>query len=119
MGRQTHRLFDGVTEKDIAPLNLVAFDLWGRSRVKSVGGKIYLMIIVDAGTSYKSGAYLVDKSDHTTLATFEIFRASAETMTGKKICRLWTDQAYESTAWTEYCQHHGIAHEFTALHRTA
>jgi hypothetical protein len=39
MGRQTRRPFDGETEKDLAPLELVAFDLWGPSRVQSVGGK--------------------------------------------------------------------------------
>ena len=119
MGRQTRRPFDGVTEKDLAPLDLVAFDLWGPSRVKSAGGKIYLMIIIDAGTSYKYGAYLADKSDPTTLATFEIFRANAETVTGRKICRLRTDRAYESNAWTEYCQRHGITHEFTAPYSSA
>ena len=85
LGRQTHRPFDGATDKDLLPLELVSFDLWGPSRVQSVGGKLYLMIIVDAGTSYKYGAYLSDKSDSTTLAAFEIFRARAETATRKKI----------------------------------
>ena len=73
LGRQTRRPFDGSTDKDLPPLDLVSFDLWGPSRVQSVGGKYYLMIIVDAGTSYKYGAYLHDKSDATTLAAFEIF----------------------------------------------
>ena len=119
MGRQTRRPFDGVTEKNLAPLDLVAFDLWGPSRVKSAGGKVYLMIIIDAGTSYKYGAYLADKSDPTTLATFEIFRANAEMVTGRRVCRLRTDRAYESGAWTEYCQRHGITHEFTAPYSSA
>ena len=119
LGRQTRRPFDGTTEKELAPLDLVAFDLWGPSRVQSVGGKIYLMIIIDAGTSYKYGAYLHDKSDLTTLATFEIFRAQAETVTGKKIRRLRTDRAYELAAWGEYCQRNGITHEFTAPYSSA
>ena len=119
MGRQTRRPFDGVTEKNLAPLDLVAFDLWGPSRTKSAGGKIYLMIIVDAGTSYKYGAYLSDKSDPTTLATFEVFRVKAENITGRKIRCLRTDRAYESLAWTEFCQRHGITHEFTAPYSSA
>ena len=119
MGRQTRRPFDGVTEKDMALLDLVAFDLWGPSRVQSAGGKVYLMIIVDAGTSFKYGAYLSDKSDATTVSTFEIFRAKAETVTGKKIRRLRTDRAFESSAWGEYCQQHGITHEFTAPYSSA
>jgi hypothetical protein len=49
------------------------------------------MIIIDAGTSYKYGAYLSDKSDATVLTAFTAFRAKAETSTGKKIYRLQTD----------------------------
>jgi Integrase core domain/GAG-pre-integrase domain len=119
LGRQTRRPFDGETEKDLDPLDLVSFDLWGPSRVESAGGKVYLMIIVDAGTSHKYGAYLRDKSDATTLATFETFRTMAETVTGRKMRRLRTDRAFESTAWREYCQTHGIIHEFTAPYSSA
>ena len=114
VGRQTWRLFDGETEKDLKPLDLIAFDLWGPSRVQSAGEKIYLMIIVNGGTSYKYGVYLSNKSDATTIPAFKIFRARAETATGRKIRRLWTDRAYESAAWDTYCQSHGITHEFTA-----
>jgi hypothetical protein len=119
LGRQTRRPFDGMTEKDLKPLDLVSFDLWGPSRVQSAGGKLYLMIIIDAGTSYKYGAYLADKSDATTLTAFEIFRAKAETLTGRKVRRLRTDRAFESAAWTGYCQQHGITHEFTAPYSSA
>ena len=119
LGRQTRRPFDGETVKDLDPLELVAFDLWGPSRVQSVGGKLYMMIIVDAGTSYKYGAYLPDKSDRTTIMAFEAFWTSAETVTGKKTRHLQTDRAYESNAWGEYCQRHRIAHEFTAPYSSA
>jgi hypothetical protein len=114
LGRQTRRPFDRTTEKDLLPLELVSFDLWGPSRIQSVGGKLYLMIIVDAGTSCKYGAYLSDKSDSTTLAAFEIFRAKVETMTGKRIRRLRADGAFDTTAWKEYLQKHGITQELTA-----
>ena len=114
LGRQTRRAFDGTTEKDLSPLELVSFDLWGPSRVQSVGGKLYLMIIVDAGTSYKYGAYLSDKSDTTTLGAFEIFRAKVETMTGKKIRRLRTDGAFDTVTWRDYLQKQGITQEMTA-----
>ena len=107
------------TKEDPAPLDLVAFDLWGLSRVQSAGGKVYMMVIVDAGLSHKSGVYLPDKSDTTTIQTFNNFCTKAETMTRRKIHRLQTDQAFESTAWEEYCQHHGIMHEFTAPYSSA
>lgn len=115
LGRQTRRPFDGTTtDKAVDPLDLISFDLWGPSRVQSIGGKSYLMIIVDAGTSFKYGAYLSDKSDITTLSIFDVFCTKAENLTGKKIHHVWTDRAFESKAWEDYCQLHGITHEFTA-----
>ena len=120
MGRQTRRPFDGETEKDLEPLELVSFDIWGPSRVQSAGGKVYLLIIVDAGTSYKHGAYLADKSDATTLAAFEEFRARAETLTGgKKVRRLRSDGAFNSPAWRHYYTTHGIVHEASAPYSSA
>ena len=73
LGRQTHHPFNGTTEKDLPPLNLLSFDLWGLSRVQSIGGKVFLMIIVDAGTAFKYGAYLEHKSDATTMEALDIF----------------------------------------------
>ena len=119
MGRQVRCPFDGETEKSLEPLDLVSFDLWGPSRTQSAGGKTYLMIIVDAGTSYKHGVYLADKSDSTTLAAFEIFRSQAETTTGRKVRQLRTDGAFDTTAWREYCQQKGVIHEFTAPYSSA
>ena len=119
MGRQTRRPFDGETQKNLAPLDLVSFDLWGPSRVHSAGGKIYMMIIVDAATSYKYGIFLSDKADTTTIAAFELFRNNAETLTGKKIRCLRTDGAYESSTWKDFTQKHGIIHEFSAPYSSA
>ena len=119
LGRQSRRPFDGATEKDLTPLELISFDLWGPSRVQSAGGKVYLMIVVDAGTSYKYGAYLSDKSDQTTLEAFDIFRTRVETAISRKIRRLRTDRAFDSAAWRDYCQKHGITHEFTAPYSSA
>ena len=78
-----------------------------------------MMVIVDAGSSYKSGVYLPDKSDVTTIQAFNNFHTEAETMTRRKICHLRTDQAFESIAWEKYCQHHGIMHKFTAPYSSA
>jgi len=119
IGRQTRRPFDGKTERDLDPLELVSFDLWGPSRVPSMGGKLYFMPIVDGGSSYKFGAYLSDKSDSSTIAAFDNFRVEAESLSGRKIRRLRTDRAYESSAWKEYCRQHGIVHEFTAPYSSA
>ena len=77
------------------------------------------MVIVDAGTSYKYGAYLATKSDATTIEAFDIFRVRAETMTGRRIRRLKTDGAFGSAAWIEYLQKNGILHEPTAPYSSA
>ena len=119
LGRQTRRPFDGETDKVLSLLELVSFDLWGPSRVQSGGGKLYFMPVIDAGTSYKYGAYLADKSDSSTIAAFNAFQIQAESLMGHKIQRLRTDGAYSSAAWEDYCQKHGIVHEFTAPYSSA
>ena len=119
MGRQTRRPFDGETDKKLEPLDLVSFDLWGPSRTQSAGGKVYLMILVDAGTSYKYGAYLTNKSDSTTLNAFDIFRTQAETFTGHKIRRLRSDGAFDTAIWKDYCQQQGITQELSAPYSSA
>jgi hypothetical protein len=85
MGCQAWCPFDRETEKDLDSLDLVSFNLWRPSHTQSAEGKVYLMVIVDAGSSYKHGAYLPDKSDHTTLEAFETFCSQAETIPGRKI----------------------------------
>jgi len=119
VGRQTRRPFDGKTETNLDPLELVSFDLWGPSRVQSVGGKIYFMPIVDSGSAYKYGAFLSDKSDSSTIAAFDVFRVDAESQSGRKIRRVRTDRAYDTSAWRDYCQRHGIVHEFSAPYSSA
>ena len=119
IGRQTHRPYDGMTEKNLDPLELVSFDLWGPSHVQSAGGKIYFMPVVDGGSSYKYGAYLSDKSDYSTIAAFDNFRSEAESLSGYKVRRIRTDRAYNTSAWKDYCQTHGIIHEFTAPYSSA
>ena len=114
MGRQARRPFDGETDKKLEPLELVSFDLWGPSCTQSAGGKVYLMIIVNAGTSYKYGAYLSDNPDSTTLNALDIFRTQVESYTSHKIRRLRSDSAFDMTTWKEYCQQRGIIQEFSA-----
>ena len=77
------------------------------------------MPVVDGGTSFKYGAYLSDKSDSSTIAAFDVFRVEAESLSGRKIHQICTDCAYDTSAWKEYCQRHGIVHELTAPYSSA
>jgi len=80
---------------------------------------VYFMPIVDGGSSYKHGAYLSDKSDSSTIAAFNTFQTAVEPLLGHKVCCVCTDQAYNMSAWREYCQKHGIIHKFTAPYSSA
>ena len=57
MGWQTCCPFDGETNKSASPLEIVLFDLWGPSWTQLASRKVYLMLVIDAGTSYKYDAY--------------------------------------------------------------
>jgi len=114
VGRQVHRPFDGKTEEKLDPLELVSFDLWKPSRTQSAGGKSYFMPIVDGGSSYKYGAYLSDKSDASTIAAFDKFRVDTELLSSRKVRHICTNQAFDTSAWRDYCQCHEIIHKFTA-----
>jgi hypothetical protein len=118
-GRQHTRPYDGHSEPDVPPLDLVAFDLWGPSRVASPGGNIYMMVFVDSGTSHKHTAYLPDKSDGSTIPAFDEYRVAAERQTGQKVKRVRTDNAFNSGKWDEYFKTHGIIHETTAPYSSA
>ncbi|KAJ7923920.1 hypothetical protein B0H13DRAFT_2315925 [Mycena leptocephala] len=72
----------------LPPLELVAFDLWGPCRVASPGGNVYMMPIVDSGTSHKHRvAFLKDKSDDSIIKAFDEYRVMAERQTGHHIKR--------------------------------
>ena len=77
------------------------------------------MIIIDAGSSYKYGAFLADKSDSTTLEAFETFKNKVETLTNRKIRRLRTDGAFTSGIWGEFYKRHGLTHEQSAPYSSA
>jgi len=119
IGRHVRRAFDGKTEMVLDPLELVSFDLWGPSHVPSVGGKLYFMPIVDGGSAYKHGAYLSNKADSSTIAAFEVFCVEVEALSGRKVRRIHTDRAYDSSAWKDYCQSRAIIHELTAPYSSA
>ena len=77
------------------------------------------MPIIDVETSYKHSAYLSDKSDASTIAAFNDFHAKGEALSGCKVRWLWTDHAFESMAWEDYCHSHNILHEFLAPYSSA
>ncbi|KAF7372248.1 Gag-Pol polyprotein [Mycena venus] len=118
-GCQHARPYDGHTDPNAPPLELVAFDLWGPLRVASPGGNIYMMLIVDSGSSHKYVAFLKDKSDDSTIAALDEYHVMAERQTGHKVKRVKTDNAFNSGRWKEYFKTHGIIHEQTSPYSSA
>ncbi len=84
-GRQHARPFDNPTDPDVPPLGLVATDLWGPSRTALPGGNVYMMVIVDTGTSFKYGEFLKDKSNESTIKAFDDYQVLMENQTGQKV----------------------------------
>jgi hypothetical protein len=115
-GKQTARPYDQAVEPENEVLERVYGDLWGPSRVRSVGGAVYMMVFNDGGSSYRAGYFLTSKSSDTTLSAFSEYHTRSERETGKKLIRLRVDMGSEffNEKWREYTTTHGIIVEFSA-----
>ena len=70
-------------------------DLWGPSCVKSAGGKLYMMLIVDSFSGSAKGYFLADKQASTTLEALKQNIALSEQQTGQKIKCILIDKGTE------------------------
>ncbi|KAJ4499913.1 hypothetical protein C8R41DRAFT_710115, partial [Lentinula lateritia] len=61
LARQTTRPYDKPSNPNVDPLELVAIDLWGPSRVPTAAGNKYMMVISDSGSGTHGGEFLKDK----------------------------------------------------------
>jgi len=94
-------------------LKRIHIDLWGPASVKSVGGALYLMVLVDGGSSMKFGYLLSHKTANLTLQVFTEFHLKAERVTGKKLQHVRVDLGHEwwNEKWDDYLRSHGIIKE--------
>ena len=69
-----------VYDEDVTPedgvLKHVHIDMWGPASVKSVGGALYLMVIVDGGSAMKFSYPLSHKTTELTLQVFMEFHVA-------------------------------------------
>jgi hypothetical protein len=98
------------------PLERVYIDLWGPAQVDSIGGHRYYMSIDDGGSSWSQPYFIPDKAADTTLSALKHFKRQAETVTGRRLKNIRTDQGSEfrNEKWAAFCAEEGIVHEFTA-----
>ncbi|CAL2231001.1 unnamed protein product [Prunus armeniaca] len=99
------------------PLDLLHMDLVGPIQTESIGGKKYMLVLVDDFTRFTWVDFLREKSD-----AFKSFRGLCNKIQIEKnashvtVMRLRTDHGteFENISFAEYCEEKGIKHEFSA-----
>lgn len=83
-GKHTAHLYDEtvVAKKDV--LERVHIDLWGPSLVRSNGGVLYMMLLVDNDSSHMHPILLLNKSVATTLDAFKVTNQWRNCKLGRK-----------------------------------
>ena len=120
-GKHARWPFDEVVTPETEVLERAHLDLWGKACVQSMGGKSYMMLIEDGGSSHMEGYFLDSKATETTLATFLHYHVMAECQMGQKLKCVWTDMGPEwvNELWVAYFEKHGIIHEMPPAYSLA
>ena len=85
-------------------------DLFGPSRIKSLGGNYYGFVIVDDFSRFCWTIFLASKSD--TFSVFEKFAKMFQNKLNTKIVTIRSDHGceFENHLFKEFCEKHGIDH---------
>ena len=115
MGKQTKISFK--SKKIISttkPLELLHMDIFGTSKIKSLGGNYYGFVIVDDFSRFCWTIFLASKSD--TFSAFEKFAKMFQNKLNTKIVTIRSDHGGElkNHIFEEFCEKHGIDHNFSA-----
>ena len=115
LGKQKRVSFSTAQHRTQGVLDYIHSDLWGPSRVPSMGGKRYMLTFVD-DFSRKVWAYFL-RHKNETFTMFKKFRALVENQTGRKIKKLRTDNGLEfvESDFDEFCAINGIARHKTLV----
>ena len=111
----THKVLQHLVTSRV--LQLLHMDLMGPMQVESIGGKMYAFVCVDDFSRFTWVQFIQEKSD-----TFEVFKALCSRLQTEKcsnigkIVRIRSDHGgeFENAIFAEYCNKHGISHEFSA-----
>ncbi|PRQ24978.1 putative RNA-directed DNA polymerase [Rosa chinensis] len=118
LGKQTrssHRIINSMSTSQ--PLDLMHMDLVGLVQTKSLGGKKYMLVLVDDFSRFTWVKFLCEKSD-----AFDNFQnlckmiSNEQYSSNKCIVRLRTNHGteFENASFDEFCNDMGIKHEFSA-----
>jgi hypothetical protein len=89
-------------------------DLFGPSRIKSLGGNSYGFVIVDDYSRYCWTLFLTRKGD--ALSAFKDFANVIQNKLSLRIATIRSDHGgeFENALFEKYCSKHGIDHNFSA-----
>ncbi|CAL9021631.1 unnamed protein product [Prunus brigantina] len=96
------------------PLELMHMDLVGPMQTLSLGGKKYILVLVDDFTRFTWVAFLHDKSE--AFKSFSVICMKIQNEKHDNLIRLRTDHGteFENHLFSEFCDEQGISHEFSA-----
>ncbi|KAD3641560.1 hypothetical protein E3N88_30784 [Mikania micrantha] len=94
-------------------LDYIHADLWGPSRVQSLGGARYFLSLVD-GYSRRVWVFLLKSKDET-FSKFKEWKVMVENQTERRVKKLRTDNGLEfCNSWFDmFCKKHGIGRHFS------
>ncbi|GJZ67186.1 retrovirus-related pol polyprotein from transposon TNT 1-94 [Tanacetum coccineum] len=97
-------------------LDYVHSDVWGPSKIRSLGGRHYYVTFVD-DFSRRVWVYMLKTKDEV-LGVFIKWKKMMETQTCRKIKHLQTDNGgeYKNDLFTKFCEDEGIVRHFTVRH---
>ena len=95
-------------------LELLHMDLMGPMQVESIGGKRYVLVVVDDFSRFTWVNFIREKSD-----TFDVFKELCTQLQREKGCgivRIRSDHGteFENSRFSEFCAEEGIKHEFSS-----
>ncbi|GKD61089.1 retrovirus-related pol polyprotein from transposon TNT 1-94, partial [Tanacetum coccineum] len=96
-------------------LELLHMDLFGPSAVRSYGGNLYTLVIVDDYSRYTWTRFLKNKTE--AFEQFEIFSKKIQNQLGCSIVSIRMDHGREfdnEVQFGEFCNANGITHNFSA-----
>ena len=95
-------------------LRLFHVDLMGPTRTESLGGKRYIMVIVDDFSRYTWVEFLREKSE--ACEKMEVLCKRLQNEKGVSIVKIRSDygKEFENTRFDSFCERNGIKKEFSA-----
>ena len=115
LGKQTKAKHPGTqTSATFRPLELLHLDLMGPTRIKSLGGKKYILVMVDNFTRYTWVILLRSKLD--ALEHIDALCTRLQNEKSLKIDRIRSDhdKEFENSYMESFCTRSGISQEFSA-----